>query len=400
VNVRFGVAFEELHETRDSVIATVRAAETGRTEEIACTYLVGCDGGTSRVRSSLDIALHGESRVMDRFMTHFQSDAREVLQRWGIAWHYQSNNGTLIAQNDRDIWTLHSRFPQGRLPSEVSPSALLEAFAGTSFPHTVLVANAWTPHLVVAESYGRGRVLLAGDAVHQYIPTGGYGMNTGIGDAFDLGWKLAATILGFGGPGLLASYEAERRPIGIRNCAASRAHNQRRVEIAALYGNDLEGAQSEQRRQAASAAIATIGNLENEQTGIEYGYRYSQSPVILDDGSDATESSDHYQPTATPGARLPSVFLSDGSALYDHLDPWFTLISFNDAAPEGIVRAAERRGVPLRSLVVEDASLHDIYRSKFLLIRPDHHIAWRSVSGAVDHDDDDIIARVVGARAE
>jgi 2-polyprenyl-6-methoxyphenol hydroxylase-like FAD-dependent oxidoreductase len=396
VDVRFGVTFEALRETPDGVIATVAEAETGRTEEIACTYLVGCDGGTSRVRSALDIALNGESRVMDRFMTHFRSDAREVLQRWGVAWHYQSNNGTLIAQNDRDIWTLHSRFPQGRSPSEVSPSALLEAFAGTSFPHTVLVANAWTPHLVVAESYGRGRVLLAGDAVHQYIPTGGYGMNTGIGDAFDLGWKLAATIIGFGGPGLLASYEAERRPVGIRNCAASRAHNQRRVEIAALYDDDLEGANSEQRRRDAAAAIATIGNLENEQTGVEYGYRYVRSPITLDDGSGATEVADHYQPNIAPGTRLPSVFLNDGSALYDRLDPWFTLVSFGDEIPEGIVLAANRRGVPLRSIVVADPSVRDIYRSRHLLVRPDHHIAWRSGSGTVAYADDDVIARAVG----
>jgi 2-polyprenyl-6-methoxyphenol hydroxylase-like FAD-dependent oxidoreductase len=396
VDVRFGVAFEELQETPDAVIAAVREAETGRTKEIICAYLVGCDGGTSRVRASLDIALNGESRVMDRFMTHFRSDSRELLQRWGVAWHYQSNNGTLIAQNDRDIWTLHSRFPKGRSPSEVSPSALLEAFAGTSFPHTVLVANAWAPHLLVAESYGRRRVLLAGDAVHQYIPTGGYGMNTGIGDAFDLGWKLAATIFGFGGPGLLASYEAERRPVGIRNCAASREHNQRRVEIAGLYGDDLEGTHSEQRRRDASAAIEAIGNLENEQTGIEYGYRYEDSPIILDDGSGAADSPDRYQPSIAPGSRLPSVFLNDGMAIYDLFDPWFTLVSFGVSTPEGIVRAAKRRGVPLRSIVIDDPSVRDIYKSRHLLVRPDHHIAWRAGSGTVNYDDDDIIERALG----
>jgi 2-polyprenyl-6-methoxyphenol hydroxylase-like FAD-dependent oxidoreductase len=398
VTVRFGVAFEELRETSNAVVATVREAETGRTEEVACSYLVGCDGGTSRVRSALDIALIGKSRVMERFMTHFRSDAREVLQRWGVAWHYQSPKGTLIAQNDRDIWTLHSRFPHGRSPSDVSPSALLEAFAGTSFPHAVLVANAWSPHLVVAESYGRGRVLLAGDAVHQYIPTGGYGMNTGIGDAFDLGWKLAATIIGFGSPELLESYEAERRPVGIRNCEASRAHNQRRIEISALYGNDLDGVNSDQWRRDAAAAIAAIGNLENEQTGVEYGYRYAHSPITLDDGSGTTtECTDYYQPNSAPGARLPSVFLNDGSALYDRLAQWFTLISFDDDVPEGIVRAAQRRQVPLQGIVVSEPSLRAIYRSRHLLVRPDHHIAWRSAPGAAVYDDDEVIARVVGS---
>ena len=97
------------------------------------------------------------------------------------------------------------------------------------------MANAWTPHFVVAERYGEGRVLLAGDAAHQYVPTGGYGMNTGIGDACDLGWKLAAMLHGYGGPRLLASYELERRPVGVRNCDAARRHSEVRAEIAAVY---------------------------------------------------------------------------------------------------------------------------------------------------------------------
>ena len=177
-----------------------------------CSYLVGCDGGTSQVRGCLGIGLDGQSRVVQRFMTHFRSRATGVLQRFGVAWHYQSVAGTLIAQNDRDIWTLQTRWPKGIAPEAVDAHALLRGFAGCDFDYEILVANAWTPHLLVAESYGIDRVFLAGDAAHQYIPTGGYGMNTGIGDACDLGWKLAAALHGFGGPGLLASYDAERRP--------------------------------------------------------------------------------------------------------------------------------------------------------------------------------------------
>ena len=95
-------------------------------------------------------------------MTHFRSTATGVLQRWGIAWHYQSNAGTLIAQNDRDMWTLHTRWPEGIAPEAVDPHALLRDVAGCNFDYEILVANAWTPHLVVAESYGAGRVFLAG----------------------------------------------------------------------------------------------------------------------------------------------------------------------------------------------------------------------------------------------
>ena len=146
-------------------------------------------------------------------MTHFRSNARALLQRWGVTWHYQSATGTLIAQNDQDIWTLQSRFPGGHIDDEVDPHALLTKWAGCEFEHDILVANPWSPHLLVADEYRRGHVLIAGDAAHQYIPTGGYGMNTGIGDAFDLGWKLAAVLHGFGGPGLLASLR-DRTPAG------------------------------------------------------------------------------------------------------------------------------------------------------------------------------------------
>jgi 2-polyprenyl-6-methoxyphenol hydroxylase-like FAD-dependent oxidoreductase len=261
VEARWGVAFDDLSQDQDGVTATLRTAE-GQTEQVRSSFLVGCDGGTSRVRGCLGIGLDGQSRVMDRFMTHFRSRATSVLQRFGVAWHYQSAAGTLIAQNDSDIWTLHTRWPKGIAPEAVDAGELLRGFAGCDFDYEILVANAWTPHLLVAESYGIDRVFLAGDAAHQYIPTGGYGMNTGIGDACDLGWKLAAALHGFGGPGLLASYNAERRPIGLRNRSASGRHAQVRAEIAALYIPDLTAPAHREtwralRRGCALAASAT-----------------------------------------------------------------------------------------------------------------------------------------------
>jgi 2-polyprenyl-6-methoxyphenol hydroxylase-like FAD-dependent oxidoreductase len=179
VEARWGVVFDHLSQDQDGVTATLRTAE-GQTEQVRCSFLAGCDGGTSRVRGCLGIGLDGRSRVMDRFMTHFRSRATSVLQRFGVAWHYQSAAGTLIAQNDSDIWTLHTRWPKGIAPEAVDARELLRGFAGCDFDYEILVANAWTPHLLVAESYGIDRVFLAGDAAHQYIPTGGYGMNTGI----------------------------------------------------------------------------------------------------------------------------------------------------------------------------------------------------------------------------
>jgi 2-polyprenyl-6-methoxyphenol hydroxylase-like FAD-dependent oxidoreductase len=366
IDVRFGTAFEAFQQDDEGVAATLSTGETIRAE-----YLVGCDGGSSRVREQLGIGLSGQAKVAQRFITHFHSPDTHLLQRWGAAWHYQSDKGTLIAQNDRDTWTLLSRFPDGLTFEEVDPSALIEAFVGAPIDHEIIVCNAWWPNLLVADSFGEGRVCLAGDAVHQVIPTGGYGMNTGVGDAFDLGWKLAAMLNGFGGTKLLASYEQERRPVALANCAGSARHNAVRIKNGALYSAGLDTADLAHR-------IAANGNRENESFGLEMGYSYHASPVILPSAIEAPSTDPvAYVPSTMPGSRLPSLFLSDGSNIHDHLGPWFTLLCVGACDRAGFADAAETTGVPMKIVSIDDAGHEELYGGPALLIRPDQHIAWR-----------------------
>jgi 2-polyprenyl-6-methoxyphenol hydroxylase-like FAD-dependent oxidoreductase len=356
VDARWGVAFEDFAQDEQGVSAILRTVETGATETVRCDFLVGCDGGSSIVRERLGIGLEGRAAVAQRYMIHFRSDAREVLQAFGIAWHYQTARGTLIAQDDKDTWTLQTRPPPEVDVANLDPQRVLEAWVGRPFAHEILVANTWFTHLLLAERYRSGRVFLAGDSAHQYIPTGGYGMNTGIGDAVDLGWKLAATLKGFAGPGLLASYERERRPVGLRNRLASERHTDVRIKIGELYQNERDP-------DALARAIAALGNAENESWGIEFGYRY--------DGVSGDAVT--YQPTTAPGARLPSTFLRDGSALYDRLGPWFTLLVFGGADPSPLIDTAP---APLDTVIVDD-SVAPIYQARLVLVRPDTHVAWR-----------------------
>jgi len=378
VEARWGVAFEDLSQDATGVTVTLRA-EAGDAEQVRCDFLVGCDGGASEVRRRLGIRLEGQAAVMRRFITHFRSNAANVLQRWGAAWHYQSALGTLIAQNDRDVWTLQSRFTDSATPHTTDSRVLLREFAGCDFDHQILVANSWTPHLLVAQSYGLDRVFLAGDAAHQYIPTGGYGMNTGIGDACDLGWKLATVLSGFASPALLRSYERERRPVGLRNCEASGRHSKTRGEIGGLYGAHLNaaGTAGGVARAEAARKIAAIGNAENESFGIELGYIYRDSPIVsVEPNAEIPDSERRYIPTTTPGARLPSILLSDGTPIFDHLGPWFTLVCSGVAPSGALVAAAKKYAVPLDILRVEPE--HEaVYGRGLLLIRPDQHIAWR-----------------------
>jgi len=398
VEAYWSVAFEDLSEGADGVTATLRA-EGGERIEVHCRYLVGCDGGSSRVRNCVSIGLAGQARVMPRFMTHFRSTARHVLQRWDIAWHYQSPNGSLIAQNDRDVWTLQSRWPQDVAPETINPDGLVRAFAGCNFDYEILLANAWTPHLLVAERYQAGRVFLAGDAAHQYIPTGGYGMNTGIGDACDLGWKLAAVLHGFAAPALLDSYDLERRPVGLRNCAASRRHSEVRARIAKVYGPELaaSGPAGDAARAKAGRAIAAIGNAENESYGIELGYVYHHSPVICPDpGAEIPDDPLHYVPTTAPGARLPSVVLDDGTPIFDRLGQWFTLVCVGVPPSEQLVTAAAARRLPFAILQIDEPRLGKVYGTSLLLMRPDQHIAWRGRHCDDVRTAEAIIARVLG----
>jgi hypothetical protein len=225
-------------------------------------------------------------------------------------------------------------------------------------------------------------------------------MNTGIGDACDLGWKLAALVRGFGGPALLASYDAERRPVGLRNRRASGAHTDVRMAIAQAYADAGDGvyepsAESDGSRAVLAARIGALGNAENESYGIELGYAYPRSPIICAE-TDAEIADDpvRYVPTTAPGARLPSILLADGSALFDRLGPWFTLVAFGAAPDAELAVAAARRGMPLELVRIDQPGLQQIYRAPQLLVRPDQHVAWRG-PGAGD-DADAIIARCLG----
>ena len=398
VEARWDVAFEELTQDAEGVTATLCAAD-GAAEQIRCHYLVGCDGGSSRVRHCLGIRLHGQARVMDRFLVHFRSTSHDVLQHFGVAWHYQSHKGTLIAQNDRDIWTFQARFPQDIAPKAIDASAMLRDFAGRDFDYKILLTSAWTPHLLVAERYDLGRVFLAGDAAHQYIPTGGYGMNTGIADACDLGWKLAAVLHGFAGPRLLSSYDAERRPVGLRNREASKRHSETRRDIASVYHDGLTalGSDGEMARAVAGRRIASFGNAENESYGIEYGYAYEESPVICAErGADIPNDPLRYTPTTFPGVRMPSVVLKDDTPIYDRLGLWFTLVCVGTPPSAVLVEAAARRSVPLDVLRLDEPDLIAVYGRRLMLVRPDQHIAWRGAVCDDRHEAEAIIARSLG----
>ncbi|WP_404477112.1 FAD-dependent monooxygenase [Novosphingobium sp. BL-52-GroH] len=382
IDVRFGTRFERIVENgADGVTAEIVDSQGGVSETIRCRFLAGCDGGGSRVRRNLDIALEGEENVAGAYMVHFRTDDRELLQRWGPIYHLQSGLGTIIAQNDHDIYTLQAWLLPGMNPDEMTPQGVLEGWVGRPFEYEVLQANPWFAHFVVAEKYRDRSTLLAGDSAHQFIPTGGYGMNSGIADAAALSWALAANVQGWGGEGLLDAYDAERRPTAWWHLEASRRHMAVRQQITMIYleAGDLEadGPEGDARRAEVAARIAALGNAENESWGVEFGYRYDGSPVVAHEGAPPPIDPLTYAPSTWPGARLPHVFLADGTALFDKLGMFFTLVALDDTDTSGLEEAAAAMAVPLDVLRLGRPDLRGIYERNLVLVRPDQHVAWR-----------------------
>jgi hypothetical protein len=376
--VRYGCAFVSVAQDAGGVRARV---ETGNgDEELRAAYLVGCDGGASAVRHELGIKLQGDANLLQLRQALYRCDDLFDRIPIGKGRHYHvadAHNSFLIVQDSTRHFTLHSV-----VDSDAEMKTMFERVVGMPVEYEMLSCAPWRQNLLLADSYGSGRVFLAGDAVHLMIPTGGLGMNSGVGDAVDLSWKLAATLQGWGGPGLLASYDIERRQVGGRNVAASRyATKGRRAWRAAYKPNIRDDTAEGAATRAALSAIADVEQRKsNEMIGAELGYRYENSPVIW---PEAGEGPPHefmsYVPTTWPGARLPHVWLSGGSALQDRIGDGYTLIRLGgtqaDAAPLTNAFAALR--APFAVLDIADAAARDVYGHDLILLRPDLHVVWR-----------------------
>ncbi|MFA5628596.1 MAG: FAD-dependent monooxygenase [Thiohalomonadaceae bacterium] len=382
ITVMFGVSFESIvEETSEGLIVEIKNQESGIIDHVSCQYLAGCDGGGSRVRRSLGIELEGDLAVASAYMVHFHSTDTELLQRWGVTWHYQNGAGTLIAQNDRDSWTLQAWLPPGEDGSSWVASEVLESWIGKPFDYTILQANPWSAHFVVAEQYRKGRALLAGDSAHQYIPTGGYGMNSGIADAIGLAWALAANLQGWGGDALLDAYAEERKSTAWRCLEASRRHMGIRVQISELYQSrpaiEDDTAEAQQSRAQLAEKIAELGNAENESWGIELGYRYRSPIISLREGTEDLEMGPLlYQPWVEAGFRMPHIFLKDGESIHDKMGQQYTLFMIGNADSAEFESCAAKHSMPLTIVRIDEPHANSILGKRFILVRPDQHIAW------------------------
>jgi len=387
IELRYGWRLYGFEQDASGVTALLQDTDSSASEQVRADYLVGCDGPNSRVRNFLNIDYDGTRDLIgELFIIHLRSDEIAGLypnrQPYWHTWISRPGFSGLLVSPDagRNDYVVHRPF--GPRPGE-SLESIVDAALGTKLKYEIVQSGPWRPQFLVAESFGRRRVFIAGDATHQYMPTGGLGMNTGVTEAHNLAWKLAATVQGWGGAALLDSYEAERLPVARRNrdhvrkCAAA-AFETSFPRTDQLLKQTPEGAGN--RREMARAFESKVSRMY-ESLGAEIGFRYRGSPIVCADAvAEPPGEEIRYIPTTWSGARLPSAFRADGTAVFDQLAcTGFTLLAV-DAAPAEtlpLLDAASAASLPLQVVDLHEPCLARLYERRFVLVRPDQHVAWR-----------------------
>jgi hypothetical protein len=305
---------------------------------------------------------------------------RRCWQYWAVN---RERRSFLCAIDGESLLVYHTQLPRGEEPTEAFARKSLAISTGRDFPIERIGTATWTAGFtLVAERYGdpHGRVFIAGDAAHLFTPTGGQGYNTAVDDCANLGWKLAAACQGWGGPRLLGTYETERKPIGHRNTGFARAMADSIGRMAIPANLEEETPDGARSRDELGKKLVEHCNREFDIPGIHFGVFYGGSPVVCDDGTPPPADEWHrYAPHATPGARAPHLWLSDGVSIFDRFGRDFTLLRLGGATHDagGFEAAAERRGASIHVLDVPLPEARDLYGRDLVLVRPDHHVAWR-----------------------
>jgi len=393
-DIRYGWKLLAFEDRGTHVQAQVQPTGGGPVHEVRARYLVGADGPRSLVRAALGIPWGGATGVKRDFMggqmfaVYLRAPAFYEVLPHARAWMYVAVNaqrrGFICSVDGRSEFAFHAALREGENPEAWGAAEAKRLFAealGHEIPTEVLSTGAWTAgHSLVAESFGRGRVFIGGDAAHLFTPTGGLGYNTAVEDAVNLAWKLASVLRGTSSPELLASYEAERRPLAVRNTGYARRFADSVGLFQARPELEQDGPAGEAARRAASEHLDAHVRLEFNIPGVTFGGRYDGSPVIVGDGTTPPpDAPNSYQPTACPGGRPPHAWLADGRSLFDSFHAEWTLLALGPQPPDcaPFEQAAQALGLDLRVVRHADAALRNLYEAPLALVRPDQIVAWR-----------------------
>ncbi|WP_182358475.1 FAD-dependent monooxygenase [Tomitella gaofuii] len=394
IDVRRGHSVESVRDDGDAAVLSVRTG-SGEQYEVAARYVVGCDGGASTVRRMIGAVLEGDGEVSERrHSVQFRSPSLAGMlgdrPGWMYWWYGRQFRGSLIRLDGGSLFLCHARVPEGVDPDSVDTDVMLDDAIGRRLDDidTVGVVR-WTARRLVADRFRDGRILLAGDAAHLWLPLGGFGMNTGIGDAMALSWRLHAVLSGWAGERVFDDYEGERRSVGEATSRAALKIDSDMQEIARDPALHEPGPLGASLRRQAGARIEQIDRKQWYSQGVQFGAKYSGTPGIdgEQDGDAAIASIGDYVPSVVAGARLPHHWRPGGDSLFDQVGDQFTLLRIGAGAPAAgpFAAAAAAAGIPLAVLDIDEPVDPAIYGdATMVLVRPDQVVAWSGPTAPAD----------------
>lgn len=379
--------FDKLVQDDHGVTVTVTDLTSGSPITIQAAYVIGCDGATSNVREQLGVKMEGNLlsysvnvliRVPGLLNKHKMGPAERYLfvgpeGTWG--------NLTVVDGNE--IWRLTVLGSEEKMNlATFDPAAWVRRAIGRDDVEFEIESTIpWRRSEMLANQFHKGRVILAGDSTHTMSPTGGMGMNTGMQEVLDLGWKLEGLIKGWGGPTLLRSYEVERRPVAQRNIGFSTKNFRAWQDTPSPKAVCDPTPEGEAVRKALGQRLRESTRVEWESLGLQIGHRYDESPICVPDGTPPTpDDYSTYIPTTRPGSRAPHVWLMDGRSTLDLFDRQFVLMVFDKGLhdeADAFSKAFATREVPFRVEYIDQPDVARVYERPLVLVRPDGHVAWR-----------------------
>ncbi len=397
VDTLFGWTAERISQDDGGVRVIVTPEGGGFQRVLEADYLVGCDGSHSVVREDAGIPETRSEHDKVMVLLVFRSrQLHEILERFGDVSFFNALHPSLdgywqlLGRVDvGERWFFHAPVPPGTTAESFDFAGLLHDAVGAEFEIEFDYVGFWDLRIAVANTYRFDRVFIAGDAAHSHPPYGGFGINTGLEDARNLGWKLAATLNGWGSEALLASYDEERRPVfesTARDFIETFIENDR--EFLCRYDPERNLPEFEKAwRHRESNANADV---------IAFEPHYEGSPVVFGPDHGVTSALGSHQFVAQAGHHLAPKPLSSGADLFDELGVGFSLIALDadDVDVETFQTAAAGLGVPLKSIRDSLVDGRDVYWTRFVLVRPDHFVSWVGNSAPVDANH--ILSRSVG----
>ncbi|CAK1367937.1 putative polyketide hydroxylase [Cercospora beticola] len=399
--MRYGFEVSGCEQDANGVTLLIKNAETGLLDSVRARYVVACDGPGSAIRKSLGIDFQGKDLGL-MLSSIVEADINGKPPFGAAAERYmcigtEGTWGNFTTIDGRNLW----RFAVAGIKERIDPNTydikplVKKALGRDDIDFDVKRVLQWRRSQFTADRYNSGRVFLAGDSAHTMSPTGGHGMNTGMGDASDLSWMLQALLEGWGGPNLIAAYEKERRPIAVRNGQTS-------TKNFAIWqtGKDKildDTPEGEDQRRMTGENMAANMRQEFQSLGLALGYNYGDSSLVVPDGSEApADDPEVYIQTARPGHRAPHCWLEQDKSTVDLFGDGFVLLRFGPESADDsrLEEAAGKVGLPLRSISISSKDAAELYERRLALVRPDGMVAWRG--DFLPNNVDELVDRVRG----